>query len=167
MNRRTLVGAGASQHRPRRPRSQERSTHVRRRRLTLAAVELAMPMAVLATTLTPSDASFAASRTEPAVTVHRADLVGTGPATAAERAAGRNGVVRLPCAPIVARGQYAQSPYAKWADVKNNCGRRIYASIQVDDWPDPKCRFISPGERGRFSWSMFGGRANYAWGCRG
>ncbi len=76
-------------------------------------------------------------------------------------------MARLPCAPIAAQGQYTVTPYAKWADVKNNCARRVHATIQVDRWPDPGCGFIEAGKTVRFTWSLAGGKANYAYDCGG
>ncbi|MFI6277059.1 hypothetical protein [Streptomyces sp. NPDC050988] len=71
----------------------------------------------------------------------------------------------LACAPII-RKKY--NPYLDfwWATVQNDCGRNIYASVQVDYNPDPPCAWIANGETHRFGWGgLPTAKPNYAYEC--
>ncbi|MEU0932921.1 hypothetical protein [Embleya sp. NPDC005971] len=73
----------------------------------------------------------------------------------------------LECAPIVAQDTHVGFPTWRWADVRNDCGRRVNVSVQVSGWPDPECQYLAPGETKRFRWDSTGGPANYTWDCGG
>ncbi|GCD95694.1 hypothetical protein [Embleya hyalina] len=73
----------------------------------------------------------------------------------------------LECAVIVAQDTHVGFPTWRWADVRNDCGRRMNLSVQVSGWPDPECQYLAPTETKRFRWDSTGGPANYAWDCGG
>ncbi|MFI8834828.1 hypothetical protein ACIGPN_27895 [Streptomyces afghaniensis] len=80
-----------------------------------------------------------------------------GPSSAAE--------TRLDCAVITS--QHYNPVLDSWrATVPNDCGRNIYASVQVDFIWDPKCAWISNGRSHQFSWGgLPNSKPNYVYAC--
>ncbi|WP_331766996.1 hypothetical protein [Embleya sp. NBC_00896] len=73
----------------------------------------------------------------------------------------------LDCAVIVNQDTHVGFPTWRWADVRNDCGRRMNLSVQVSGWPDPECQYLAAAETKRFRWDSTGGPANYVWDCGG